>query len=121
MYGDRSTQRAIYDETARPIVESVIQGYNGTIFAYGQTGTGKTFTMEGEIDVPELQGIMPNSFTHIFEHVAQAAENEEFLVRASFLEIYEDDVFDLLNTKSRIKMQVRESSEKGIFVDGLAT
>lgn len=44
----RSTQQAIYDETIRPLVASVLEGYNGCVFAYGQTGTGKTFTMEGK-------------------------------------------------------------------------
>lgn len=46
--------------------------FSGTIFAYGQTGTGKTFTMEGVRAVPELRGIIPNSFAHIFGHIAKA-------------------------------------------------
>ena len=50
----------------RPIVGFVLEGYNGTVFAYGQTGTGKTFTMEGVRSNPELKGIIPNSFAHIF-------------------------------------------------------
>ncbi len=50
-YDDTSTQKAVFAETARPIVDSVIEGFNGTIFAYGQTGTGKTFTMEVRFDV----------------------------------------------------------------------
>ena len=59
-------------QIARPLVDSVLQGYNGTIFAYGQTGTGKTFTMEGVRTVPELRGIIPNSFAHVFGHIAKA-------------------------------------------------
>lgn len=51
-----------------------LEGYNGTIFAYGQTGTGKTFTMEGDRNVPELKGIIPNSFAHVFGHIAKAAD-----------------------------------------------
>ena len=46
--------------------------FKGTVFAYGQTGTGKTFTMEGIRDKPELRGIIPNSFAHIFGHIAKA-------------------------------------------------
>ena len=52
----------------------------GTIFAYGQTGTGKTFTMEGVRSVSELRGIIPNSFAHIFGHIAKAEEDTRFLV-----------------------------------------
>ena len=54
-------------------MENVLEGYNGTIFAYGQTGTGKTFTMEGVRTVAEKKGIIPNSFAHIFGHIAKSA------------------------------------------------
>lgn len=67
----------VYNLAARPIVENVLEGYNGTIFAYGQTGTGKTFTMEGVRSVPELKGIIPNSFAHIFGHIAKAEEDKK--------------------------------------------
>lgn len=65
----------VYNEVARPIVDKVFDGFNGTIFAYGQTGTGKTFTMEGSHTSPELNGIIPNSFAHIFGHIAKAKED----------------------------------------------
>ncbi|RTG91200.1 uncharacterized protein DC041_0009813 [Schistosoma bovis] len=77
---------------ARPIVDKVLEGYNGTIFAYGQTGTGKTFTMEGIRSEPELRGIIPNSFAHIFGAIAKADANTRFLVRVSYLEIYNEEV-----------------------------
>lgn len=75
IFGTDSTQVDVYNETARPIVEKVLAGYNGTIFAYGQTGTGKTFTMEGINSKPELRGIIPNSFAHIFGFIAKAEDN----------------------------------------------
>jgi kinesin family protein 3/17 len=53
---------SIYDETAFPLVESVMQGYNGTIFAYGQTGCGKTYTMLGDMGDVQSMGIIPNAF-----------------------------------------------------------
>lgn len=61
-------------------MESVIEGFNGTIFAYGQTGCGKTHTMQGLNDPPEAQGVIPRSFDHIFETI-RASNDAEFLVR----------------------------------------
>lgn len=70
-------QMDIYIQTASPIIEQVLKGYNGTILAYGQTGTGKTYTMAGIPSAPELKGIIPNSFAHIFGHIAKATEDEK--------------------------------------------
>ena len=64
----------------------------GTIFAYGQTGTGKTFTMDGERSVPQLRGITPNSFAHIFGYIAKADPKTTFLVHISYFEIYNEEV-----------------------------
>ena len=69
-FGSDSLQENVYNNTAFHIVESVLEGYNGTIFAYGQTGTGKTFTMEGKENPPELTGIIPRTFQHIFQHIS---------------------------------------------------
>jgi kinesin family protein 3/17 len=74
-----SLQIDLYVNTARPIIDKVLEGYNGTILAYGQTGTGKTFTMVGNADSPETRGIIPNSFAHIFGHIAKAKENEKYV------------------------------------------
>ena len=54
--------------------------YTGTIFAYGQTGTGKTYTMEGERDEPEKRGIVPNSFAHIFGHIAKCKGEVQYVI-----------------------------------------
>jgi hypothetical protein len=64
----------VYDECAFGLVESVLKGYNGTMFAYGQTGCGKTFTMMGVPEDPVMRGIIPNCFAHIFGVID---ENEE--------------------------------------------
>lgn len=66
VYDTDSLQQVVYDESAFPLVESVIEGYNGTIFAYGQTGCGKTHTMLGTQDMP---GIIPGCFKHIFGYI----------------------------------------------------
>lgn len=83
-----SKQRDLYEETFYNLVESVLSGFNGTIFAYGQTGTGKTFTMEGVRDNKELRGVIPNSFDHIFSFISRSTD-QQYLVRAQYLEIYQ--------------------------------
>lgn len=121
VYAPDTKQISIFNDIAKPIIDSVLNGYNGTLFCYGQTGTGKTFTMEGVVDDDNLRGLMPNSFFYVFEGVSSFGSNQEFLVRASFLEIYKDEVYDLLNTKTRAKMDVKESPDKGVFVKDLST
>jgi len=110
-------QKDVYDKAARPIVNNVMEGYNGTIFAYGQTGTGKTHTMDGG-PTPELQGIIPNSFEHIF-HDVESSEGKQWMVRASFLEIYNEEVRDLLSKDPKNKLDVKEHKDSGVYVKGL--
>ncbi|XP_074233366.1 kinesin-like protein KIF17 isoform X2 [Camelus bactrianus] len=117
-YMDHFTEQ-IYNEIAYPLVEGVTEGYNGTIFAYGQTGSGKSFTMQGLPDPPCQRGIIPRAFEHIFESV-QCAENTKFLVRASYLEIYNEDVRDLLGADTKQKLEMKEHPEKGVYVKGLS-
>lgn len=94
VYGPESQQRQVYDEAAFPLVEAVIKGYNGTIFAYGQTGCGKTHTMLGSTN---NQGIIPNCIEHIYGFIDDPSnQHKKFLVRCSFIEIYNDEIRDLL-------------------------
>lgn len=104
-----SDQEQIFNETAKPILESVMQGYNGTIFAYGQTGTGKTYTMEGT-DKEGDKGIIPRSIELIFSNIKNYT-NQQFLVRGSFVEIYNEKVRDLLSKNTKAKMSVREKDK----------
>ncbi|XP_067422369.1 kinesin-like protein KIF17 isoform X2 [Emydura macquarii macquarii] len=117
-YQGHSTEQ-IYNEIAYPLVEGVTEGYNGTIFAYGQTGSGKSFTMQGIVDPPPQKGIIPRAFEHIFESV-QCAENTKFLVRVSYLEIYNEDIRDLLGADTKQKLELKEHPEKGVYVKGLS-
>ncbi|KAL0269802.1 UNVERIFIED_CONTAM: hypothetical protein PYX00_007412 [Menopon gallinae] len=121
VFGTESTQLDVYNETARPIVEKVLAGYNGTIFAYGQTGTGKTYTMEGNNSKPELRGIIPNSFAHIFGFIAKADDNMKFLVRVSYLEIYNEEVRDLLIKDTHNCLEVKERPDIGVYVKDLSS
>nr|CAB3259105.1 kinesin-like protein KIF3A [Phallusia mammillata] len=120
VFAPASKQVDVYNLTARPIVDSVLEGYNGTIFAYGQTGTGKTFTMEGIRTHPELRGIIPNSFAHIFGHIAKAEGDTRFLVRVSYLEIYNEEVRDLLGKDQTMRLPVKERPDIGVYVKDLS-
>eukprot|EP00092_Neocalanus_flemingeri_P002888 GFUD01003089.1.p1 GENE.GFUD01003089.1~~GFUD01003089.1.p1 ORF type:complete len:776 (-),score=221.90 GFUD01003089.1:576-2903(-) len=115
-----SKQLDLYAETFAPLVDSVLDGFNGTIFAYGQTGTGKTYTMEGIHDVPEQRGVIPNSFEHIFSHI-QKSENQQYLVRASYLEIYMEDVRDLLSKDQTKSLDLKERPDTGVYVKDLSS
>lgn len=119
VYDTESTQQELYDESAFPLVESALQGYNSTIFAYGQTGCGKTFTMLGIPNDLELRGIIPNSFAHIFGCISEA-KNKLFLVKCSYIEIYNEEIRDLLNYDAKKKLELKESPDKGIFINGVS-
>ncbi len=115
VYPMETTQREVYDQVAFPIVDSIFQGYNGTVFAYGQTGCGKTFTMMGIVTDPNLKGIIPNAFSHIFGFIKTEGESKKFFLRCSFVEIYNEEVRDLLGKNNR-KLDIREDPKKGTFL-----
>ena len=120
VYDWNSKQETIYNETAYPIVESVLEGYNGTIFAYGQTGTGKTHTMEGVAEKPDLRGIIPRAFEHVFKSI-QSTTGKQFLIRCSFLELYNEEIRDLLARNPKNKLELREKPDSGVYVKDLSS
>ena len=120
VYDWNSKQIDLYDETFRPLVDSVLLGFNGTIFAYGQTGTGKTYTMEGVRNDPEKRGVIPNSFEHIFTHISRS-QNQQYLVRASYLEIYQEEIKDLLSKNQAHRLELREKPDTGVYVKDLSS
>ena len=119
-YDENCQQKVFYEESCFGLVESVLEGFNGTIFAYGQTGCGKSWTMQGPINGPEhLKGVIPNSFGHIFQHIT-ATKDIEYLVRCSYLEIYNEEIKDLLtDPKLKVPCEIKEDPGKGIFIKGL--
>ncbi|XP_077403309.1 kinesin-like protein KIF3B [Vanacampus margaritifer] len=120
VYDWKSMQMELYNESFRPLVDSVLQGFNGTIFAYGQTGTGKTYTMEGTRNDPERRGVIPNSFDHIFTHISRS-QNQQYLVRASYLEIYQEEIRDLLAKDQSRQLELRERPDTGVYVKNLSS
>lgn len=124
VYGQTSKQEVIYKNAFNPLIQSAIDGYNGTIFAYGQTGTGKTHTMEGIRDDPVEKGVIPRSFDQIFSHIEDHGKNDagtidQYLVRASYLEIYQEEIKDLLSKDVQKKLDLRENPDKGVYVKDL--
>ncbi|XP_054742880.1 kinesin-like protein Klp68D [Anastrepha obliqua] len=115
-YDASASQINLYNEVVFPLVSSVLEGFNGCIFAYGQTGTGKTFTMEGVRGNNELQGIIPRTFEQIWLHINRT-ENFQFLVDVSYLEIYMEELRDLLKPNSK-HLEVRERGS-GVYVPNL--
>ena len=119
-YDENTQQRIFYDESCFGIIEGTLEGFNSTIFAYGQTGCGKSFTMQGpSTTIENLKGVTPNSFSHIFQFV-KASKDIEFLIRCSYLELYNEEIKDLLsNAKPPPKCELKEDPQKGVYVKGL--
>eukprot|EP00834_Sanchytrium_tribonematis_P005271 NODE_308_length_10101_cov_0.990102.p2 type:complete len:584 gc:universal NODE_308_length_10101_cov_0.990102:3593-5344(+) len=117
VFGSESNQMQVYS-SARPVIMSVLDGYNGTIFAYGQTGTGKSFTMEGDRNKADLRGIIPNAFEHIYSEI-QKKTGVTCLLRVSYLEIYNEEIRDLLTNAGHL--EIKEHPSKGIYVKDLSS
>ncbi|XP_006624773.1 kinesin-like protein Klp61F isoform X2 [Apis dorsata] len=128
VFGPSAKQINVYNVVVNPLLEQVLAGYNCTVFAYGQTGTGKTFTMEGINKEPSLYwhsdssaGMIPRSLSHLFDKL-QALETQEYTVRVSFLELYNEDIFDLLSNNhdaSKLRLYEDASKKGAVIVHGL--
>jgi len=117
-----SSQIDVYNITAKQAVNSVLEGYNSTIFCYGQTGTGKTYTMEGFTynAQNEQRGIIQRTIEDIFNFIEVTSKNNtKFIIRASYLQIYNESISDLLKPEKK-NLQIREDKKKGIYVDSLS-
>ncbi|KAI3518766.1 hypothetical protein L1887_07578 [Cichorium endivia] len=113
VFGPTTTTRQVYDIAAQHVVSGAMEGINGTIFAYGVTSSGKTHTMHGNQRSP---GIIPLTIKHAFS-IIQETPSREFLLRLSYLEIYNEVVNDLLNPAGQ-HLRIREDSQ-GTFVEGV--
>ncbi|XWS53207.1 hypothetical protein CRYUN_Cryun11dG0138300 [Craigia yunnanensis] len=131
VFGPSSQQKELFDLAVSPIVNEVLEGYNCTIFAYGQTGTGKTYTMEGGArkkngEFPTDAGVIPRAVKQIFDILE--AQNAEYSMKVTFLELYNEEVTDLLapeettkfvDDKSKKPIALMEDGKGGVFVRGL--
>ncbi|KAF8395042.1 hypothetical protein HHK36_018981 [Tetracentron sinense] len=131
VFGPTSQQKDLYDQAVSPIVHEVLEGYNCTIFAYGQTGTGKTYTMEGggkkakNGEFPNDAGVIPRAVRQIFDILEAHAE---YSMKVTFLELYNEEITDLLapeecskfiDDKSKKPIALMEDGKGGVFVRGL--
>ncbi|XP_064436146.1 kinesin-like protein KIF27 isoform X2 [Mirounga angustirostris] len=115
VFGKNSTQGEVYNTCIKPLVLSLIEGYNATVFAYGQTGSGKTYTIGGGhvASVVEGQkGIIPRAIQEIFQNISENP-SIDFSIKVSYIEVYKEDLRDLLELETSIKdLHIRED-EKG--------
>eukprot|EP00164_Ancoracysta_twista_P000239 GFYU01000341.1.p1 GENE.GFYU01000341.1~~GFYU01000341.1.p1 ORF type:complete len:608 (+),score=194.91 GFYU01000341.1:184-2007(+) len=114
LFGPEYNNFEIYSELADEIVTSTMEGYNGTIFAYGQTASGKTYTMTGGGGAP---GIIPSAIEHIFEFIEEMFARK-FLLRASYIEIYNESINDLLAPENS-NLKLHETPDKGVVIAGV--
>ncbi|XP_015428672.1 PREDICTED: bipolar kinesin KRP-130-like [Dufourea novaeangliae] len=128
VFGPSSKQIDVYNAVVSPLLEQVLAGYNCTVFAYGQTGTGKTFTMEGTNIDPTLHwqsdssaGMIPRCLSHLFDEL-QLLEAQEYTIRVSFLELYNEELLDLLSANddgSKIRLYEDTSKKGAVIIHGL--
>ena len=114
-----SLQTDIFDYSIRPTVDDILNGYNGTVFAYGQTGAGKSYTMMGsDIEDDTGKGIIPRIIEQIFASILTSPSNIEYTVRVSYMEIYMERIRDLL-VPHNDNLPVHEEKSRGVYVKGL--
>ena len=113
------TQLQVYNEAACALVKDVLAGYNATIFAYGQTSSGKTHTMEGVLNDSALKGIIPRIIENVFDHIYGMDDTLEIHIKVSYFEIYMEKIRDLLDT-SRGNLQIGETKNKVPYVKGIS-
>uniref|UniRef100_A0A3Q4N8L4 Kinesin-like protein n=1 Tax=Neolamprologus brichardi TaxID=32507 RepID=A0A3Q4N8L4_NEOBR len=117
VFQSNTTQEQVYNACAQKIVKDVLEGYNGTIFAYGQTSSGKTHTMEGNLHDTDSMGIIPRIVQDIFNYIYSMDENLEFHIKVSYFEIYLDKIRDLLDV-SKTNLSVHEDKNRVPYVKG---
>ena len=114
VFGEDSSTGEMFRSMGSGLVDQVLRGVNGTIFAYGQTSSGKTFTMQNPSEGTDM-GLVQCATDHIFNHIAEHSERQ-FYIRISFLEVYNEQVYDLLHEKKDKTLQIHEDTVKGVHV-----
>ena len=117
IFPSNTKQQLVYSISAKPIVEAVLQGFNGTVFAYGQTSSGKTYTMTGpDLTDPEQMGVIPRMVSTVFDIISNSEPYIEYSVKVSYCEIYLERIKDLLDT-SKTNLKIHEDKTRGVYID----
>lgn len=120
VYPPETSQKQLFESIGLPTVKSVLEGFNGTILAYGQTSSGKTYTMVGQdISDPLTKGLIPRISKTIFEEIQESEQELEFSVKVSFCEIYLEKIRDLLNPR-KTNLKISEDKTRGVFIKDLS-
>jgi kinesin family protein 11 len=122
VYDADTSQERLYETAVAPMVDEVLQGFNCTVFAYGQTGTGKTHTMTGDMANQSECGVIPRAVGHIFKYLNGLGGVNEFTVKCSFLELYNEEITDLLavgEESPKQKVRIMEDPRSGVVMQGL--
>ena len=119
VFSPNSNQTEIYTNVGKRIVDDIMAGYNGTIFAYGQSGSGKTYTMYGkDIYDENTKGIIPRVVEEIFKRVEKSDNSIDFQFKLSVMEIYKEVMYDLFTHGNNLK--IIENKEKGVYIENLS-
>ncbi|KAL9127064.1 MAG: hypothetical protein Q9217_003993 [Psora testacea] len=119
VFDTSSRQTDVFEFSIRSTVDDILNGYNGTVFAYGQTGAGKSYTMMGaDIDDEEQRGIIPRIVEQMFASILRSPGNIEYTVRVSYMEIYMEKIRDLLVPQND-NLPIHEEKSRGVYVKGL--
>ncbi|KAI8823403.1 P-loop containing nucleoside triphosphate hydrolase protein [Fimicolochytrium jonesii] len=110
-----SDNKDLYEASAKSVVRSAMEGYNGTVFAYGQTASGKTYSMMG---LDEQPGVIPQAVDEIFAYIREQSADREYLLRVSYMEIYNETIRDLLSPE-QTDLRIHEDRKRGVFVSPL--
>lgn len=113
-------QEDLFNIVAKPIVDDAVLGFNGTILAYGQTASGKTYAITGsDIFDPNTMGIIPRMISTVFDHIDASDNNLEFELKVSYCELYLEKILDLTDSNKK-SLKIRENKNSGFYIDGLS-
>ncbi|OMJ87533.1 hypothetical protein SteCoe_10708 [Stentor coeruleus] len=116
VFNPDSTQNSVYEGAAKPIVNSVLEGFNGTVLTYGQTSSGKTHTMTGpDMDDINQKGIIPRMVKTVFSHIENCDDTLEFAVKVAYCEIYLEKIRDLLKPE-KSNLKISEDKARGVYI-----
>ena len=115
VFDKKTTQKEVYEKSTKFLITGIIDGFNATVLAYGATGSGKTYSMLGTQKEP---GLMQRSVIDIFQLIKKQKNNNEFKIKLSYIEVYNENIHDLLGNE-KVNLDLREDPNKGVIINGV--